>query len=107
KFEWPSLLLQEHLSMTAILGLLQANEDPKIDLIPSSIKSSRTAMASKQQGMRLGIIAGIALLSVGFSLSLNYIKQNTRLSYLESQIKESQKEISSIKQKKHQLNLLR
>ena len=106
-FVWPSLLLQEWSSVTAILGLLQTHRDLIIDLIPSGIKAHQAMQESKKQGVRLGVVALAAFVSIAFCLSLNYFKQNSHLSSLEAAIKNAQQQVSVINQKKRQVMLLK
>jgi Tfp pilus assembly PilM family ATPase/Tfp pilus assembly protein PilN len=106
-FAWPPLLLKEWPSITAVLGLLQVQHPLLIDLIPPVVKASQASQANKKQGVRSGLVTVIALASLTFCFSLNFFKQNTRLSYLENTIKEAQKQVSQIKQKKRELNTLK
>ncbi|MBF0490285.1 MAG: pilus assembly protein PilM [Candidatus Omnitrophica bacterium] len=104
---WPPLLLSEKASITSILGFLQTTQEPSIDLIPSEIKMAKTAADIHRQGIRLGVVAVMALLSIGLCLSLNFIKNNSRLSDLEGRVKEAKKQVALINQKKDQIQRLR
>jgi len=106
-FVWPKILLQESTSITSALGFLQSNKESSIDLTPQEIKAAQVSKVLKHQLIRCAIAVGLALVSIGFCLSLNLLKQNSYLNQLESKVKQSQKDVAIIKRRISQVNLLK
>jgi Tfp pilus assembly PilM family ATPase/Tfp pilus assembly protein PilN len=106
-FKWPPLLLSELSALTSMLGLLRVSQDPEIDLTPASVKLDRARLATKKQGLRLGVLGLLALVGVALCLGVNFFKENSYLNDLEQKLRESQKQVNQIKQTKNKLDALK